>query len=124
MCARMTDKPEHVDRMQPVRNSVGHEDNLRMWGSLYISQTGRTAGGWIVNSWSELGAPYWRPRMHWFDKTENKFYHAYLDLDRRSMNLHSEDKEIEPERVSFIRKMTGKWELEWLQEQAGAAGRS
>ena len=46
-------------------------------------------GGFLVNSWSELGAPYWQPEMHWFDKRENKFYHAYLDLNRRPMNLQT-----------------------------------
>jgi hypothetical protein len=35
------------------------------------------------------------------------------------MNLPGEDKDIEPERASFIRKMTGKWGFEWLQEQNG-----
>ena len=114
----MANKLEHVDRMQQVRSFVGGEDNLQMWGTLYASQTGHTVGGWLVNSWSQFGAPYWRPLMHWFDKGENKFYHAYLDLDRRSMNLHSEDKEIEPERASFIRKMLKKWEGEWLQDEA------
>lgn len=70
-----------------------------------------------MNSWSELGGPYWQPEMHWFDKGENKFYHAYLDLNRRSMNLHSEDKDIDPKRASFIQKMLKKWELEWLQDE-------
>jgi hypothetical protein len=113
----MAEQLEHVDRLQMVRSFVGHDDNLQMWGSLYVSQTGRTVGGFLVNSWSELGAPYWQPEMHWFDTGENKFYHAYLDLNHRSMNLHSEDKDIDPKRASFIQKMLKKWELEWLEDE-------
>ena len=113
----MSDKPEHVDRLQFVRGFAGHEDNLQIWGQLYVSQTGRTLGGWLVTSWSEVGAaPYWAPEQHWFDRVENKFYYAHVDFDRRSMNLRSEDKNIDPKRASFIRKMTDKWELEWLRE--------
>ena len=115
----MPDKFEHVDQLEMVRSFVGHEDNLRMWGQLYVSHTGRTVGGWLLNSWSELHAPYWNPKLHWYDKGENKFYHAYLDLNRRSMNLHNEDKDIDPQRATFIKKMTGKWESEWLRDQAG-----
>jgi hypothetical protein len=119
----MADKIEHVDRLEMVRMFDGQENNLRTWGQLYASRTGRTVGGWLVNSWSD-GEPYLRAQQHWFDKGEDKFYHAYFDFDRRSLNLHSEDKDIDPKRASFIRKMTDKWEREWLQEQAGAAGRS
>jgi hypothetical protein len=115
----MADKPEYVDRLKIVdRTFVGHDDNLRMWGKLYASQTGQTVGGWLLHSWSENGAPYWQAEQHWFDKGENKFYHAYLDIDRHSMNLHSEDKDIDPKRATFIRKMLEKWELEWLQDEA------
>lgn len=37
-----------------------------------------------------------------------QFYRVYMDFDRHSMNLPGEDKDIEPEPASFIRKMTGK----------------
>ena len=123
---RKLDQPKHVDRLQNIRSFAGHDDNLRMWGKLHVSQTGRTVGGWLVDSWSEHGAPYWQPKVHWFDKGENKFYHVYMDFDRHSMNLHGEDTDIEPDRAKFIRKMLEKWELEWLQEQAktGGTGRS
>src|SRR5882762_183911 len=119
----MANQPEHVDRLEMARSFVGSEDNLRMWAKLYISRTGRTVGGWLLDSWSELGAPYWRPQLHWFDKGDEKFYRAYLDFDRHSMRR--EDTEIEPERAKFIRKMLEKWELEWLQDEAktGQAGR-
>jgi hypothetical protein len=101
-----------------IRSFVGHDGNLRMWGQLHVSQTGRTVGGWLVDSWSELGAPYWNPKLHWFDKFENKFYHVNKDFDRHSMNLHGEDRDIDPKRAGFIRKMVDKWELEWLQDEA------
>jgi hypothetical protein len=111
-----------VDRLEMSRSFVGREDNLHMWAKLYISRTGRTVGGWLLDSWSEHGAPYWRPQLHWFDKGDEKFYRAYLDIDRQSM--HREDTEIEPERAKFMRKMLAKWELEWLQDESGGTGRS
>jgi hypothetical protein len=117
----LPDKPEHVDQLQQIRSYAGHEGNLAMWGKLYISQTGRTVGGWLVDSWSQNGAPYWQPKVHWFDRGENKLYHVYLNIGlgpRGSMDLHGEDKEIDPKRAAFIRKMVDKWESEWLQEPA------
>ena len=107
------------DQLEMVRSFVGYEDNNRMWGKIYVSRTGRTVGGWLLDSWSEHGAPYWRPKLHWFDKGDGKFYHAYLDLDRQAIHLRSgDDKEVEPERAKFIKKMLDKWELEWLQDEA------
>lgn len=104
-----------ADQLEQIRSFVGHEDNLHMWAKLFVSKTGRTVGGWLVDSWSTLGAPYWRPELHWFDK--NKFYSAYIDFDRGAMH-RSEDKDIDPKRAAFIRKMVGKWEQEWLQDEA------
>src|SRR5882762_4530921 len=106
------------DQVERILSRLTQKDNLRMWGKLYISQTGRTVGGWLVDSWSENGAPYWQAKLHWFDKKENKFYNVYMDLDRHSMNLYGEDKEVEPERVKFMRKMLDKWEAQWLQDEA------
>lgn len=117
-------EPEHADRVQMIRSFVGHEDNLRIWGKIYVSQTGRTAGGWLLHSWSENGKPYWHAEQHWFEKCENKFYRAYFDIDRRSWNLHCEDKDIDPKRAAFIRKMVDKWELEWLLEQDASTRQS
>jgi hypothetical protein len=106
-----------MDQIEKIRNFVGHEDNLRMWAQLHISRTGRTAGGWLLHSWSELGAPYWLPKLHWFDKGDEKFYHVYLDFDRGSVHLRGEDTEIDPKRAEFIRRMLEKWDLEWSQEE-------
>jgi hypothetical protein len=106
-----------TDQIERIRNFVGHEDNLHMWGQLNISRTGRTAGGWLLSSWSEPGAPYWNSKLHWFDRGDEKLYHAYLDLDRPSVELRGEDTEIDAKRAEFIRKMLEKWELEWLQDK-------
>jgi hypothetical protein len=108
------------DQIERVRSFVGHEDNLRMWGQLFISQTGHTVGGWLLDSWSENGAPYWLPKLHWYDKADNKLYHVYMDggFGRTSMNLHGEDEEVDPKREKFILGMLEKWELEWLQDEA------
>lgn len=108
-----------ADQLERIRSFTGHDDNLRMWGQLYISQTGRTVGGWLLDSWSEHGEPYWLPKLHWFDKGDNKLYHVYMDMGfgRSSMNLHGEDTDIDPRRAKFIRKMLEKWELEWLQDE-------
>jgi hypothetical protein len=115
----MPEKPEHVDRLQHIRSYTGREGNLVMWGKLHISQTGRTVGGWLVDSWSENGAPYWQGQMHWFDRAENKFYHVYFTRPG-ALDLRGEDKDIDPKRAAFIRKMVDKWEGEWLkEEQAG-----
>jgi hypothetical protein len=40
-----------------------------------------------------------------------------MGFGRSSMNLHGEDKNIDPERAKFIRKMLEKWELEWLRDE-------
>ncbi len=117
----MSEQPEKVDQLERIDSRLTRrEDNLRMWGQLYVSRTGRTVGGWLVDSWSEHGAPYWRPKMHWFDKKENKLYHVYMNVDwgRSSLNLHGEATDIEPERAKFIRETLSKWEEEWLAEEA------
>ena len=91
-----------------------------MWGQLYVSRTSRTGEGWLVDSWSENGAPYWHPWMHWFEKKENKLYHVQLNVEfgHSSMNIHGEDTEIDPERAKFIRATVAQWENEWLAAEA------
>lgn len=91
-----------------------------MWGQLYVSKTGRVVGGWLVDSWSEHGAPYWHPKMHWFDKKENRLYNVQLDIDfgHGTMNIYGEDAEIDPERAKFIRETVAQWENDWLDAEA------
>jgi hypothetical protein len=117
----MIDKPEHVDQLEQIRSFAGRDGNLCIWGKLYGSRTGRTVGGWLVDSWSEHGGPpYWQAKLHWFDKAENKLCNVYLKMGygESSMNLHGEDTEVDPKRASFVRKMVNKWELEWLRDEA------
>ncbi len=91
-----------------------------MWGKLFASKTGRTVGGWLVDSWSENGAPCWHPQMHWFDKKEDKIYLVQLSVDwgRSAMKIYGEDTSLEPDRAKFILETVSKWEEEWLAEEA------
>ena len=109
--------PEYMGKFEMVRSFVGYENNLQMWGQLWLNRTANTIGGWLLNSWSQLGAPYWTPKMHFLDKSDGKLYHVILQIGH-SMDLHGEDTNIEPERAKFIRKMVEKWELEWLKDEA------
>ena len=56
------------DQLEKAYSRLRHRENLRMWGQLYLGGTGQTVGGWLVDSWSENGAPYWGCKMHWFDR--------------------------------------------------------
>ena len=109
--------PNQIER---ILSRLTHKDNLRMWGQLYVSRTGRTVSGWLVDSWSENGAPYWHPKMHWFDKKEDKLCHVELnvDLGRSAMNIHGEDADINQERAKFIRATLEQWEQEWLDDES------
>lgn len=104
------------DQIEKIHNRLTREGNLLMWGHLYVSKTSRTVGGWLVDSWSENGAPYWTPKMHWFDKKENKLFHVQPNL-LSSTTMRGEDTDIEPERAKFIRATVNKWEQEWLAEE-------
>jgi hypothetical protein len=107
------------DQVEKIRSCLAHEGNLRMWGQLYVSRADGTVAGWLVDSWSENGAPYWNPKMHWLDRRENNLYNVYLDigLEQSSMNLHGEDIDIDGERAKFILATVDKWEQEWLAEE-------
>ena len=107
------------DQVEKVRSCLAHEGNLRMWGQLYVSRMDGTVAGWLVDSWSENGAPYWNPKMHWLDRRENNIYNVYLDigLGQSSMNLRGEDIDIDDERAKFILATVDKWEQEWLAEE-------
>ena len=107
------------DQIEKVYSRLRSKENLRIWGQLYISRTGQTVVGWLVDSWAENGAPYWHSKMHWFDKVENKLHCAYLNMGFRpgSINLAGEDTEIETERAKFIRETVEQWETEWLLEE-------
>jgi hypothetical protein len=117
--------PDEQDQIERVHSRLSNRDkNLRMWGQLYVSQTGRTVGGWLVDSWSEGGAPYWQPEMHWLDKKDGKAYRVQLNINmgRSAMNLYGEDKEIDPGRAKFIRATVAQWEQEWLEDEGKKMG--
>ena len=104
-------------QVEQVYSRVAYKENLRMWGKLYLSRSVQLGGGWLTDSWAENGAPYWRPRMHWLDRKENKLQKAYLNVKTGAMHL-AEDSEIEPERAKFIRETVEQWEVEWLKDEA------
>lgn len=91
------------------------EKNLRMWGHLYIDVLDRKIVGWIVNSWSENGEPYWYPKLHWLDRQDDKLRFAKLEVDFAIGSTHvlGEDSKIEPARDKFIRLTVAEWEQEW-----------
>jgi hypothetical protein len=82
-------------------------------GKLFLSKTDRTIVGWLVDSWSENGSPYWQPKMHWLDETKDKLCHFEFPLKMRT-----EDTSIDPERAKFIRETVSKWKEEWLAQEA------
>lgn len=109
-----------AEQLERIRSFVGRDGNLVMWAQLFINQPSGTVRGWLLDSWSEHGEPYWLPKLHWFDKSDQKFYHVYMgDGFGGSSSLHrrSEDADIDPKRAGFVRKMLEKWELEWLQDE-------
>ncbi len=116
--------------IEQASNHAGAQDNLSIWGraaiilvyraalslQLYLNRKDRTVAGWLVDSWSTGGAPYWHPKIHWLAKDDGKIYRVYLNIDVRlhAMNLAGEATDIEPERADFIRANVAKWEMEWL----------
>jgi hypothetical protein len=99
------------------------EGNLHIWGRLYVDKLGQTPGGWLVDSWSENGAPYWQPDMHWLANKDKVISRVHLNIGVfNGLLVHGEDKEIEPERAKFIRATVAKWEQEWLAEEAKKLG--
>jgi hypothetical protein len=103
-------------QIEQASNHAGAQDNLSIWGKLYLNRKDRTVAGWLVDSWSTGGTPYWHPKIHWLAKDDGKIYRVYLNIDVRfhAMNLSGEAADIEPERADFIRANVAKWEIEWL----------
>jgi hypothetical protein len=48
-------------RSEIVFNGNAQQENLNIWGKLFIDKTGQGNDGWLVDSWSHSGTPYWRP---------------------------------------------------------------
>jgi hypothetical protein len=100
-----------------VFSGYERRDNLNIWGQLRIDNTGRGDDGWLVDSWSVGGAPYWQPHMNWVAIKDKKIYRMSSGV-RGSLTESGEDTEIEPERAVFIQASIKKWEQEWLDEEA------
>jgi hypothetical protein len=110
----MADVPTPIKR---VFSGYANQDNLNIWGRLFIDQTGRGADGWLVDSWSVGGAPYWQAHMNWVTTKDKKIYLLQIGIHSQT-NIYGEDTEIEPDRAEFIRASIAKWEREWLDEEA------
>ena len=91
-----------------------------MWGKLCLKRWEQTGGGWLTDSWAENGEPYWRPRMLWLDRKENKLLKPNLNYETGAIKFAREDSEVEPERAKFIRETVEQWEKDWLQQEANA----
>lgn len=107
-------------QIEQVYSRVAFKENLRMWGKLYLPRVGQAGGGWLIDSWTEGGAPYWRPKMTWLDRIGHRLQRAYLNFDTGAIQ-YGEDSEMEPERAQFIRETVQQWEKEWLKEQEKSA---
>jgi hypothetical protein len=108
--------------IEKIYSRVGYkEGGLRIWGHMYVDTSGRTPGGWLINSWSELASPYWQCQFHWFDSKTKKLHNAQLNLGlygESNISTSDEEADIEPARAKFIREHVDRWELEWLKDQA------
>ena len=108
------------DRLMKVLTRRTSNGQISMWGTLHVSATGATRGGWLCDSWTEAGtsaAHMLQPRVHWLDKKDNKFYVAHINISLGSiaeLQIGPLDMEIEPRRESFLRTTLAKWEDEYL----------
>lgn len=113
----MADIPTPIER---VFSGYARQDNLNILGRLFVDKTGRGDGGWLVDSWSVAGAPYWQPHMNWVATKDKKIYLLQMKMGLNSSltEMSGEDTEIEPERAEFILASIAKWEQEWFDEEA------
>jgi hypothetical protein len=101
---------------------------ISMWGTLHLSPTGVSKGGWLCDSWTEAGtsaADVLMPRLYWLDKTDDKFHVAFLDIPTvgmSSIKLGPVDDKIEPRREAFMRVTLKQWEEEYLASQSVDVG--
>jgi hypothetical protein len=101
--------------IERIFSSMEVQDNLYMWGKLFIDKTGQGDNGWLVDSWSENGEPYWVARLNWV-KAIDKTIHA-VQMSVGQMDIYPEDTEIEPERAKFILETIKKFERKWMEQE-------
>jgi hypothetical protein len=89
-------------------------DELRMWGKIAADTVGKSAGDWLVGSWSTDGLPRWVPRMHYYRREDRKFYVVRPNIAAAKMELivDQEDRDLDPERAKFIMDSVDTWERE------------
>jgi hypothetical protein len=112
----ITEQQDLIERAYSRSTTLGA---LSMWGTLHTSRRTGRAKGWIVDSWSQGGPPYLKPKMHWMSVPDYKLHHMQLNIDFRStMQVGSEDTETEPERLVFVRATVKQWEQDWIEGQS------
>jgi len=113
-----TGTAEQEDSLEKVYSRTTRVDNLNMWGSLHVSRRTGKVAGWVVDSWSEWGAPYLRPKMHWVRYPDHKLHQMKLNIDFTStMSVGPEDTGVEMERLIFIRATLPQWERDWIDQE-------
>ena len=108
-----------ITQIEQIYSRAEFQGNLHMWGKLFVEKLNHTIGGWLVDSWSEGGAPYWQPQMHWFAKKDDKIYRVQMNIGMHgsTMNIFGEDTDIDLERAKFIRENVAKWEQDWIDSE-------
>ncbi|HTQ62536.1 MAG TPA: hypothetical protein VMI32_20085 [Candidatus Solibacter sp.] len=106
--------------IEKIFSRTALQDNLRIWGKLFIDKKTQLLGGWLIDSWCEGGAPYWQPHLNWVSKKDNKIYRVemYIGIAGGSTVNHGEDTDIEADRAAFIRSKIAEWQQQWLEEEA------
>jgi hypothetical protein len=115
---------EERDSIERVYSRTAALGNLAMWGTLHKSRRTGKIKGWVVDSWSQGGPPYLKPKMHWVSFPDYRLYHMQLKVDYNStMQIGEEDAEIEPERLIFIHATLKQWEQDWLENEMQQQGK-
>jgi hypothetical protein len=114
---------EELDSIKRVFSRNARLGNLAMWGTLHASVRTGNIKGWLVDSWSERGWPALNPKMHWVSFPDYKLRHVSLSIDVSStMQVGPEDRDVEPQRLIFVRSTLTQWEQEWLEQQNRSSG--
>lgn len=111
------------ERLVKVFTRRTTEDHISMWGTLHLNADGGRLAGWLCDAWTEAGTPaadILLPRLHWFNKEDEQFHRAYIDIPVvgiSSIKIGPVDNEIEPRRRRFMLDTLAQWENEYLTTQ-------
>jgi len=102
---------EKNDQLLSREMSLG---DLRMWGKIAADTIGKSAGDWLVGSWSVDGVPRWIPRMHYYSCEERKFYivRPNIELAKMELIVEQEDKDLDHQRAKFLMENIESWARE------------